>query len=171
MATVAQIANSTFGSLKSPNHGMLGDTMPRTVFTVASTRGDGDDGDAGPPEVGAAAVAGEATGATVSGPYSTGAPAAGVVSAGRIARRNGLHDASTGISSRAPSETNHTRWRETADPRSMTRVTAMAASNRSVALARIITTDESEKRAVIGLISRSGERGGSCREAGRLRRH
>jgi hypothetical protein len=60
---------------------------------------------------------------------------------GRIARRSGVHDESAGISSSDPSDTNHTRWRAIAEPRSIVRVTARAASRMRVAFTRIMTTE------------------------------
>jgi hypothetical protein len=115
IATVSQIPNSSFGSLRIPNHGVFGDTMSRTVFAAASIRAV-DAGDLGLEIVGAMVAGPDASGAPRDGPRVVGAPTGGGASGGRIVRRSGLHDASTGMSRRAPSETNHTRWREIADP-------------------------------------------------------
>src|SRR5215213_3877246 len=49
-ATVAQIANRSFGSLRIPNHGVFGETMSRTVLTVAETFGLFASGDGAPME-------------------------------------------------------------------------------------------------------------------------
>ena len=148
-----------------PNHGVSGETMSRTVFTVAVTFGDVASG-AGAIVDGAAVELGPVPlGAlTPDCPRVAGAPISdGASTGGRIASRNGLQDASAGINSRAPSATNHTRCREMAEPRSIARVTPRAASRTSVAFARIMSTERPadvvsaenpEKRAGIGLTSR-----------------
>src|SRR6478752_4389433 len=136
-ATVAQIANRSFGSLKIPNHGAFGETISRTVLAAASARGV-EIGDVGRTIVGAAV----GTASRVPGPYEVGAAKDGVAtSAGRIASRIGLHDATSGMSRRAPSDTTHTRCREIAEPRSITRVTPSAASSTTVALPRMRRTE------------------------------
>src|SRR5215213_7982699 len=141
------MANRTVGLLKMPNHCILGDTMLRTVFTVASTFGtDVEDGGAATIGAGAGAGAGATAGVAIAGVGALGAEAvegadSNASIGGRIASRIGLHDASAGISNRAPSDTNHTRWREIAEPRSIARVTTSAASNTTVAFARIMSTE------------------------------
>src|SRR5678815_3155407 len=133
-ATVAQIPNRSVGSLRIPNNGVSGETISRTVLAAVSLRGV-ETGDPGTAMAGAPIGATDGTLAAV-GPADVGAPSEGAATSdGRTARRIGLHDASTGMSRSAPSDTNHTRCRETAEPRSMTRVTPSAARSTTVALA------------------------------------